>query len=422
MRHLLPALVAVVLATGAPATADVIARRFAFDLESPTFLTSPPNDFGRVFVTELGGDIEILDRVTGAWIGTFLTLPSTSGEGFQGLAFHPDYDSNGYFFVYYTNGTSTFVDRYTVSGDPNVADAGSRLQIIEIPQPAPDHQGGWIGFGPDDYLWIPLGDGGGSNDPNGYGQNIVGELLGSLLRIDVDGDDFPADPDKNYAIPSDNPFVGITGEDEIWSYGLRNPYRASFDRVTGDLYLGDVGQAAREEVDIVPAASTGGENFGWSLREGTIETPAAGVGGPPPPDNVEPIYDYPHGTATNEGRSVTGGIVYRGTATEIRGKYFFGDWANQRIWSIEHDGTSVTEFIDWTDQLAPFYGEINGVVAFGEDGFGDMYIVDLDGEIFKVEFQLPRIPGAPALSAPMLGALTLALAALGAGALTRRRA
>ena len=215
----------------------------------------------------------------------------------------------------------------------------------------------------------------------------------------------------------DNPFVGVAGEDEIWGggpNGLRNPFRASFDRATGDLYIGDVGEDNREEIDFQPASSTGGENYGWRLREGTIATPTGGgIGGPQPPDGVDPIYDYTHGPGTTEGFSVTGGYVYRGPIAEIQGKYFFADYASERIWSIEHDGTMVTEFLDWTDDFDPPEADIDFIVSFGEDAVGNLYLVDLvNGEVFRVIEVIPP-PPVPGLTLPGLALLAAAMGALG---------
>jgi hypothetical protein len=213
-----------------------------------------------------------------------------------------------------------------------------------------------------------------------------------LLRIDVDGDDFPGDVMRNYAIPSDNPFVDATGDDEIWSYGLRNPWRASFDRATGDLYVGDVGQNAREEIDVQPAGSAGGENYGWRLREGTIQTPSGGVGGNRPPGAVDPIYDYTRGAGSFQGFSVTGGYVHRGPIAEIQGHYFFADYVSERIWSLvwdgsdpaDFDGTNWTGLTDRTAELATGTHSVDQISSFAEDALGNLYVLDLGGEIFRI--------------------------------------
>jgi hypothetical protein len=274
------------------------------------------------------------------------------------------------------------------------------VNILSIDHPQTNHNGGWIDFGPNDgFLYVAVGDGGGGND-NGTGhtagtgnaQDITDNLLGKILRIDVHNDAFPADANRNYANPGSNPFVGVTGDDEIWAYGLRNPFRSSFDPANGNLYIGDVGQGAREEIDVQLASSGGGENYGWRLREGMIQTPAGGIGGAKPPGAIDPIYDYLHGSGTTQGNSVTGGIVYRGPITAMQGHYFFADFVNDRIWSLAfdgsapstHNGTNYTNFVDRTDQLVVSGTTIDSIVAFGDDLAGNLYIVDIGGEIFRV--------------------------------------
>ncbi len=371
-------------------------ERVAAGLDSPLFVTAPPGDQDRLFILEkASGQVKILNLADGSINPSpFLTitdLSTDSEQGLLGLAFDPNYDTNGYFYVSYTDATGTAVkSRFQVSQtNPDIADPTSELILLKIPQPQANHNGGWLGFGPDGYLYLSSGDGGGSNDQGtghtdgiGNAQDITDNLLGKMLRIDVRGDDFPNDPDRNYAIPADNPFVGITGDDEIWSYGLRNPWRASFDRVTGDLYIGDVGQGAREEIDFQPA-NVGGANYGWRFREGDIQTPG-GVGGPEPADYVASLYSYSHGSGAFQGRSVTGGYVYRGPIQALQGKYFFADFVSSRIWSIEHDGSNVTELLDWTAALTPDVNEINNIASFGEDAAGNLYIVDFGGEIFRI--------------------------------------
>jgi len=392
------------------------------EVNSPSYVTHAPDDFRRLFVLErLSGEIKILDLQTGAFNGTpFLTVPMVSGEGLQGLAFHPDYQQNGFFYVYFFLFDATHVVRYTRSSF-DLADPNSALTIIDIAQPFTNHNGGWIGFGPDGYLYLPLGDGGSGHDPQNHGQTIVNDLLSAVLRLDVDGDDFAGDPNRNYAIPTDNFFVGKTGDNEIWAYGLRNPFRSSFDRVTGDFYIGDVGQGTLEEINFQPVASPGGENYGWRLREGTIATPTGGVGGPQPSDGVDPIYEYAHGSGETEGFSVTGGYVYRGPVTELWGRYFFADYVNERIWSIRHDGASVTEFIDWTDAFIPDVGSIGQIVSFGEDARGNLYIVDLGGEIFRVVGPGSEIPLFPGVWVAAVAALLLFTTARAAVAKRRVR-
>ena len=323
-------------------------QRVASGLSAPIFATHAPGDRSRLFIAERGGNIRILNLDTGTLEATpFLTMSgiSTTGEGgFLGMAFHPDYfnvgaPGYGKFYVDVTtnNTTVSHIREFTVSaGNPNLADATSQREILNFSQPQTNHDGGWIGFSPNDqYLYIATGDGGGDDDNDsghtagtGNAQDITNNRLGKMLRLDVNGDDFPADDQRNYAIPPTNPFVGITGDDEIWAYGLRNPFRDSFDRLTGDLWIGDVGQINREEIDFQAADSPGGENYGWRLREGTIATPTGGSGGAPPPGNVEPVYDYGHVSGPFGGTVVSGGYVYRGPDPSLQGKYYFLDSRN----------------------------------------------------------------------------------------------
>jgi hypothetical protein len=229
------------------------------------------------------------------------------------------------------------------------------------------------------------GDGGGGDDNDaghtagtGNAQDITSNLLGKALRIDVDGTNGAG---GNYGNPPDNPFVGETGDDEIWAYGLRNPWRASFDRLTGDLWIGDVGQSNREEVDFQVASSDGGENYGWRLREGTIATPTGGVGGPPPPGNVEPIYDYGRGGGDFQGGAVVGGFVYRGPDPEIQGMYFFADTVSLNIWTMIPGSPPTVDNVE--SDLPPDVGTLPAIVSFGEDAIGNLYMVNLGSSSFQ---------------------------------------
>ena len=376
---------------------DVKSELFATGFSAPVFVTSPPGDANRLFVVEQGGRIKIVDRSTGDVSSTpFLDVSGqlrTGGErGLLGLTFHPDYANNGLFYVnmsvnsFAGGNHATNIREYRVSaGNPDVADPNSGSTILRFTQPFSNHNGGWIDFGPNDgLLYIATGDGGSGNDPQNNAQDITNELLGKMLRIDVNGDDFPGDSNRNYAIPPSNPFVGVTGDDEIWAYGLRNPWRNSFDRATGDLIIGDVGQNAREEIDFQRADSEGGENYGWRLREGTIRTPTGGVGGNPPPGAIEPVYDYGHGGGQFQGNSVTGGYVYRGPIESLQGQYFFGDFINSKIWSIEIDRDSGNmvdgSLVDRTGQ----FGNISSIASFGEDAVGNLYVASIFGRIYKI--------------------------------------
>jgi len=403
--------VALPLAFGAATSTlaqDFSVERIATGLSRPVFLTAPPADTSRVFIVEQRsgstGRIQLLPLPSGS-ATTFLSIsPVATGseQGLLGLAFHPDFATNGYFYVNFTDAAGdTRIVRYHADGDPPVADPTSATMVLSISQPQSNHNGGWMAFGPDRYLYVATGDGGGGND-NGVGhtpeignaQDGTDNLLGKILRLDVDGDDFPEDATRRYAIPDDNPFVGEAFDDEIWALGLRNPWRPGFDRTTGDLYIADVGQGAREEIDVEPASDSGGENYGWRLREGTIATPTGGVGGPAPAGAIDPIYDYTHGFGPGQGRSVTGGYVYRGAATSLQGRYFFADHVSDGLWSVRwdgsdpstFDGTNTTSFTDWTGTQAftPDQGSLTDISSFGEDAAGNLYIVTLGGDVFRV--------------------------------------
>jgi glucose/arabinose dehydrogenase len=417
------------------ASSELVASGFA----SPLFAVSPPDDGRRLFVVEQGSggqaSIHILDLITEEIRSpAFLTLSGlqTAGErGLLGLAFHPDFASNRRFFVSFTEpggvpgeaAVSVIAELLVRADEPDQADPASLTTVLTFSQPASNHNGGWLAFGPDGYLYVASGDGGDANDLGsghtagiGNAQDVTDNLLGKILRLDVDGDDFPIDPQRNYSIPPDNPFVGESGDDEIWAYGLRNPWRPSFDRETGDLYLADVGQDSREEVSLQLAGSLGGENYGWRLREGTIATPTpvgSPVGGEPPPGALEPIYDYAQGSGPFEGRSVTGGYVYRGPSASLRGLYFFADFVSDEIWSfrfdgsdpLDFDGGNVLELTRRTAELAPPQGDIRDVSSFGEDGLGHLYVIDYgDGEVFRIVPEPMGATGIVLASAAMLAA------------------
>lgn len=398
--------VALFVALSQPAAADtpLTTIRVGTGFAGPLFVTAPPGDTSRLFVVEQNGRIRILSN------GSILAPPFldirplvlSSGErGLLGMAFHPDYDSNGQFYVNYSdlNG-DTVVARYSVSANPNLADAGSAQSVLFIDQPFINHNGGWLAFGPDEYLYIATGDGGSGCDPGQRAQDITDQLLGKMLRIDVNSDGFPADAIRNYAIPPDNPFVGTNGDDEIWAYGLRNPWRCSFDRATGDLYIADVGQRAWEEINFQPASSTGGENYGWDCMEGTAcsEVSDCPVHGCVcnAPGLVPPFHEYSQEGPTSP-CSITGGYVYRGSAIpDLQGTYFFADFCSNQIWSLRYDGVTVTEFQDRTAELVPDVGSIATISSFGEGADGELYICDRSGgEIFKIVFRDCNDNGVP---------------------------
>lgn len=331
----------------------------ASGLTQPVQVTHAGDGSGRLFILEQPGRIRILQN--GSLLATpFLDISSKvscCGErGLLGLAFHPNYPTNGYFFVNYTRKPdgATVIERYQVSGNPNQASTSTAFPLLVIPQPYENHNGGQIFFGPDGMLYIGTGDGGSGGDPQNHAQNLD-SLLGKILRIDVDRG-------SPYAIPLDNPFVGKPGRDEIWAFGLRNPWRWSFDRLTGDLYMGDVGQNSWEEINFQPA-NTGGLNYGWRCYEGTH---VYNLSPPCPGPLTPPIAEYDHSV----GQSVTGGFVYRGAGfPRMYGVYFYADFVQGKIWGAARDGAGA-----WSSTLlldSPYY-----ISAFGEDEAGELYICD----------------------------------------------
>jgi glucose/arabinose dehydrogenase len=340
-------------------------------VDRPVHVTHAGDGSGRLFVVEKRGRIVIL-RDGQALPTPFLDISAIVGssgseQGLLGLAFHPRYAENGRFFVNYTDRSGdTVVAGYQASADPNVADPGSAKQILSIDQPAPNHNGGLVLFGPDGYLWIGTGDGGGAGDRFGNGQNRQ-SLLGKMLRIDVDS----GDP---YGIPPDNPFVGSPdARPEIWAIGLRNPWRYAFDRATGDLFIADVGQNAWEEVHVQRAGSRGGENYGWPRMEGKHCYPAdsrcetSGL--------VLPVAEY----SRDLGISVTGGHVYRGSASpSLTGLYFFADYGSGRVWSLDEPSPDTWRMVELADTSIQ-------ISSFGEDEAGELYVAGLgDGRIYRI--------------------------------------
>jgi glucose/arabinose dehydrogenase len=378
MRRVLPWLVAAALAdagaraAAAPAPAFLPATGLALEtvatgLEHPVHLTAPAGD-PRLFVVEQAGRIRI---IAGGRLleRPFLDLTDRvldGGErGLLSVAFHPGYARNGFFFVNYTDRHGdTRIERYTVSQDPNLAERASVKPILFIPQPYANHNGGLVAFAPDGMLWIGMGDGGSGGDPHGNGQN-PGTLLGKMLRIDVDHG-------SPYATPPDNPFVGRRGaRPEIWATGMRNPWRFSFDRPAGLVYIADVGQDRWEEVDVASIAAAG-LNYGWNRMEG--RHPFRSVAG----DSAHltpPVLEYGH----REGCSVTGGLVYRGARIPaLRGHYLFSDYCSGWLRSVRYDGWRVLERREWR------VGDTGQVASFGEDASGEAYVVSHDGRVFRI--------------------------------------
>ena len=290
-------------------------------------------------------------------------------EGLLGLAFDPQYRLNGYLYVYYTASQPrrSVISRFSVAeGDPNAADPSSERVILEVPQPYANHNGGQLVFGPDGYLYIGLGDGGSAADPHGNGQNTA-TLLGSILRIDVS----TIESHGAYAIPPDNPLVGQGdgAREEIWAYGLRNPWRFTFDRLTGDMWAADVGQNRFEEIDIIRP----GVNYGWNVMEGLHCFP--NQTGPCRQQGLEkPVIEYGH----EDGCSVTGGYVYRGSRLpSLYGAYVYGDFCSGKIWALRHDGVRVTESLELVDSSLL-------ISSFGEDSNGELFVLSFDGMIYQL--------------------------------------
>lgn len=339
----------------------------ATGLQSPLHLVAPPGD-ARLFVVEQPGRIQII--AGGQLLPTpFLDISakvSCCGErGLLGLAFHPRYSTNGFFYVNYTDTNGdTRVERYRVSADPNVADRPSAFLLIAIDQPFANHNGGLVAFGPDDMLYIGMGDGGGGGDPLRAGQDST-TLLGKLLRLDVDGG-------SPYRVPPSNPFAGhARARGEIWALGLRNPWRFAFDPATNQLYVADVGQNRLEEINVVDAR-TGALNYGWNVMEGTscYEAATCNTTG-----KILPAVEYDHA----EGCSVTGGYVYRGAAIpELRGHYFYSDYCQGWLRSFRYTGGAATDKRSWD------VGDLGNVLSFGQDGAGELYVLSATGRVYRI--------------------------------------
>jgi glucose/arabinose dehydrogenase len=353
-------------------TAAVGLEPVATGLNNPLYLTSPPEENDRLFIVEQAGTIRIVKA------GTLLPDPfldisdrvSSGGErGLFALAFDPAYASNGRFVVHYTDPSgNTRLSVFHVSADPDRADPLSETIVLTAQQPFPNHNGGQILFGPDGYLYMGLGDGGGGGDTQGNGQRIT-DLLGDILRLDLSSG-------TSAVPPADNPFVGRTdAEPAVWSYGLRNPWRFSFDRATGDLYIADVGQNAWEEVDVATAAAGIGKgvNYGWNRMEGTH---CFGASSCDTNGLALPVLEYDHG----QGCSITGGYVYRGAAIPaLQGHYFYGDYCGGWVRSFRvQDGQAVDQ-AQWPT-LAPG----GPVLSFGEDQAGELYVLSANGTVFRI--------------------------------------
>jgi glucose/arabinose dehydrogenase len=328
-------------------------------LQRPVDIQNAGDGSGRLFVIEKPGRIRILIN------GQLLAVPfldisdrvrsSGNEQGLLGLAFHPNYKQNGFFYVNYTgSGGTTHIARFQVTQDPNFADPNSEMTLLTVGQPFPNHNGGALAFGPDGYLYAGLGDGGSAGDPFGNSQK-TDTLLGKILRLDVD-------QSQPYAIPLDNPFGN-----EVWAYGLRNPWRISFDGKTGDLWIGDVGQDNWEEIDYLPAGSAGGANFGWNVVEGNHN-----YAGQAQANFIAPVAEYSH----DEGCSVTGGYVYRGTMPEWQGIYFYGDYCAGTVWGLIRSGNGFQSRV-------LFDAGVN-ITSFGQDESGEIYLASDSGGIYRL--------------------------------------
>ncbi len=345
----------------------LVAEGLAF----PLYLTAPPDD-SRLFILEKGGRIRIVRHdslLPEPFLDIAAQVSNGSEQGLLGLAFHPDYASNGRLFIDYTdtNGDTRIVE-YHVGADPEHADPASARILLTIAQPYSNHNGGQVAFGPDGYLYVGMGDGGSGGDPQGHGQD-PDDLLGSILRIDVNG----AAP---YAVPPDNPWADSAGaRGEIWDIGLRNPWRFSFDRSTGDLYIADVGQSAQEEVDVSTSASGGGRgvNYGWNRMEGRscfASDPCDQTG------LVLPVVQYSHA----DGCSISGGYVYRGSAIPaLQGHYFYSDFCQGWVRSFRLENGVAADQRAWAE-LAPG----GNVPSFGEDAAGELYVISAGGSVYRI--------------------------------------
>jgi glucose/arabinose dehydrogenase len=344
---------------------------YATGFSNPVEITNAGDS--RLFVVQKTGAIRIIKPSGNVGVVhpvNFMTIPTSmlrldnNERGLLGLAFHPNYASNGYFYINYTRASdgATVVARYSVTSDPDVGDLSSGLVMLVVSQPFENHNGGTLRFGPDGYLYIGMGDGGSAGDPGNRAQNI-NENLGKMLRLDVNA--------SAPYIPAGNPFVGVAGNDEIWATGLRNPWKWSFDKLTGDLWIADVGQSQVEEVNHVTGNGGPAANYGWDCYEGNnVYTAGCAV---PTTTYIFPVATYPH-SGTNSGCSITGGYVYRGTTyPAFEGKYFFADYCTGGLHTVNTNGTVTFNSV----------AGLTNVTTFGQDLNGELYVVG-GNSVFKI--------------------------------------
>jgi len=358
---------------------DFTLTEIASGFNRPIQVATPPNIDSHLWILEQTGKIHLIDRESGEKVSEpFLDLTGTAvqranEQGLLGIAFPADHAESRRFYLNYTDpdGDTQIVRMKVKAANPLQADPDSMETILEIEQDFGNHNGGWIDFGPDGYLYISMGDGGSANDPKNRARDMD-SLLGKMLRIDVSGE-------TGYTIPDDNPW-----DDEIWMFGLRNAWRNSWDRETGDFYIADVGQNRIEEVNFVPAGEGRGADFGWRLREGSIATPTGDIGGPKPEGAIDPIFEYTHGDGPENGRSITGGFVYRGPIESIRGHYFVADYQLPRLWSFRQEDGEAEDLTHWHEKLEE--KNIRMISSFGEDNEANLYLLCHNtGRVFRFD-------------------------------------
>lgn len=390
MRHFLTLLLVTAALAAVSAQVDLTFTQIASGFSQPTDLVASPDSSNRLFVVEKGGRIKVIDLLTGEPSGgNFLnmnTRVSTNSErGLLSMAFHPDFANNGEFYVHYSASESSgiqvganVISRFTLP-DPaaTTVDASTEEILLVSPQDFANHNGGDMSFGPDGFLYVGIGDGGSGGDPNDNGQNPQ-NLMGTLIRIDVDTAIVGG---TSYGIPATNPFAdGVGGRAEVYSYGLRNPWRFSFDRETGDLWIADVGQNEREEINFTPANTGNGLNYGWDCREGDIAYPGpSSAACSPSIEYTEPIVSIDHISGPFGGFSITGGFVYRGTDwPELFGTYICADFVTNNIFSV------VPDDIGGWDLFSETAAGVSSVTAFGESQDGELFVVTFGGTVFQI--------------------------------------